>query len=92
MWIFVATSAEEFGILVDFLDRKACQDAPGSQLQEEEGDPGRWRKTFDWGKKKSRRCFTVPAVRNLFLIGSYSKFWTDPGTPNASSAASANAV
>ena len=40
----------------------------------------------------SRRCCTVPAVRSLFSIGSCSKFWTDRGTSNVSSAANANAL
>ena len=46
--------------------------------------------TLSWNN--SGQWFSVPAVKSLFLIGSYSKFWTDRGTSNVSSAANANAL
>lgn len=60
---------------------------------------GRWRNPESsvhisphWAGNNSGQCFSVPAVKSLFLIGSCSKFWTDHGTSNVSSAANANAL
>lgn len=80
---------------VDFLDRTP------SYPHQKKADlltPTRWRETqivdltrLDRGVN-SRRCFSAPAARSLLWIGSCSKFWTDRGTSNVSSAANASAL
>lgn len=76
---------------VDFLDRtqKSKSTHTGTTL---ERDPECWSHTTGQGSTNSRRCCSVKAARSLFWIGSCSKFWTDRGTSNVSSAATASAV